>query len=161
MKKTEKVVTAIATMAIGVLLIVLQNNFISLLMTVAGVCLIVFGVLDIFHHAIPPAVVKIVTGALIIVCGWALVQAVLYIVAAILLIVGILMLYDKLKKRIRCDSWLLTALEYALPAICIIIGCLLLFHQTGITQIILVISGILTLIEGGILLADALLNDEE
>lgn len=159
MKKTEKIIAAILTMAVGVLLIVLQNNFIGLLMTIAGVCLIVLGALDVFHREVPPAVVKIVTGALIIVCGWALIEAVLYIVAALLLIAGILLLYDKIKKRVVCDTLLLTALEYAVPSLFVLIGFLLLFHQAVAIEIIFVFSGILTLIEGGVLLANALLEE--
>ena len=159
MKKSEKIIAAILTMAVGVLLIVLQNNFIGLLMTIAGVCLIVFGALDIFHREIPPAVVKIVTGVLIIVCGWALIEAVLYIVAALLLIAGILLLYDKIKKKVVCDTLLFTALEYAVPSLFILIGFLLLFHQAVAIEIIFVFSGILTLIEGGVLLANALLEE--
>ena len=77
MKKSEKITAAILTMVVGVLLIAMQDNFIGLLMSIAGVCLIVLGVVDIFHHFIPPAVVKIVSGILIIVCGWVLVEAVL------------------------------------------------------------------------------------
>ena len=50
MNKTEKIIAAVATMAFGVLLIVLQGKFIGLLMTVAGICLIVWGVLDFLHH---------------------------------------------------------------------------------------------------------------
>ena len=129
MKKSEKIIAAILTMAVGVLLIVQQNNFIGLLMTIAGVCLIVFGALDVLHREIPPAVVKIVVGALIIVCGWVLIEAVLYIVAAILLIAGILLLYDKIKKKVVCDTLLFTALEYAVPSLFILIGFLLLFHH--------------------------------
>ena len=60
MNKTERIIAAVATMAFGVLLIVLQGKFIGLLMTVAGICLIVWGVLDFLHHLIPPAVIKIV-----------------------------------------------------------------------------------------------------
>ena len=159
MKKSEKIIAAILTMAIGVLLIVMQNNFIGLLMTIAGICLIVFGALDVFHREVPPAVIKIVTGALLIVCGWVLIEAVLYIAAAILLIAGILLLYDKIKKRVVCDTLLLTALEYAVPSLFVLIGFLLLFHQAVAIEIIFVFSGILTLIEGGVLLANALLEE--
>ncbi len=159
MKKSEKIIAAIITMAIGVLLIVLQDNFVGLLMTLAGICLIVFGALDIFHHEVPPAVIKIVVGALIIICGWVLVEAVLYIVAALLLIVGILLLYDKIKKRVVCDTLLLTALEYAIPALFVLIGILLLFHQAVAIELIFIFSGILTLIDGGMLLVNTFLDD--
>ena len=129
MKKSERIITAILTMIFGILLMVMQDNFIGLLMTIAGITLIVLGVVDIFQHFIPPAVVKMVSGILIIVCGWVLVEAVLYVVAAMLLIAGILLLYDKIKKRVCCDTLFKTVLEYAMPSVFIIIGCVLLFHQ--------------------------------
>lgn len=155
MKKTEKIVAAILTMLIGVLLIVMKDNFIGILMTVAGVCLIVLGVVDIFARAIPPAVVKLVSALLIIICGWALVEAVLYIVAAALLIFGILLLYDKIKNKRACDTWILRVLEYALPVVMITIGILLLFCQSAAVNFIFIVSGILTVIGGGVLLFSA------
>ena len=155
MKKSEKITAAILTMVVGVLLIAMQDNFIGLLMSIAGVCLIVLGVVDIFHHFIPPAVVKIVSGILIIVCGWVLVEAVLYVIAAMLLIAGVLLLYDKIRKRVVCDSLFKTILEYALPSVFILIGIFLLFHQAVALEIIFVVTGILTLIEGAILLIEA------
>ena len=156
MKRSEKIITAILTMIFGILLMVMQDNFIGLLMTIAGLALIVLGVVDIVQHFIPPAVVKIVSGVLVIVCGWALLEAVLYIVSALLLIAGILLLYDKIRKRVHCDVLWQTILEYALPSVCIVIGILLLFHQAVAVEIIFIISGLLTLIEGALLLVEAL-----
>lgn len=155
MKKTEKIIAAVLTIAVGILLIAMQDNFISVLMSIAGACLIVLGVVDLCRRYVPPAVIKIVSGVLIIVCGWVLVEAVLYIVSAMLLIAGILLLYDKIKKRVTCGSLLNTVLEYALPSVFILIGCLLLFHQAFAIEIIFVTVGCLTVIEGGILLVDA------
>ena len=99
MKTSEKIISAIVTIAIGVLLLVMKKELIGAFMTVIGISIMVLGLLDLFYRLIPPAVVKLVTGALIILCGRVVVEAVLYIVAAILLIVGILMLYDKIRKR--------------------------------------------------------------
>ncbi len=159
MKKTERIIAAVLTMVVGILLIAMQDKFIGILMSIAGACLIVLGVVDICHRYVPPAVIKIVSGILIIVCGWALVEAVLYIVSAMLLIAGILVLYDKIKKRVHCDTLFRTVLEYALPSVFILIGCLLLFHQTVALEIIFVLTGILTLIEGAILLVEAFENE--
>ena len=155
MKKTEKIISAVLTMVVGILLITMQDKFIGVLMSIAGACLIVLGIVDLFHRYVPPAVIKIVSGIVIIVCGWVLVEAVLYIVAAMLLIAGTLLLYDKIKKRVRCDTLLWTVLEYALPSVFIVIGALLLCHQVFALEIIFVITGILTLIEGSILLVEA------
>ena len=159
MKKTERIIAAVLTMVVGILLIAMQDKFIGILMSIAGACLIVLGVVDLCHRYVPPAVIKIVSGILIIVCGWALVEAVLYIVSAMLLIAGILVLYDKIKKHVRCESLFRTVLEYALPSVFILIGCLLLFHQTVALEIIFVLTGILTLIEGAILLVEAFENE--
>ena len=159
MKKSERIIAAALTMVIGILLITLQDEFIGILMTVAGVSLIVLGIVDIFNRFVPPAVVKIVTGILIIICGWALVEAVLYIVAALLLMAGVLLIYDMIKKRHRCETVWKTVIEYAIPSLFLAIGMLLLFHQTLTMKVIFIICGILTLMEGGVLLINAFDED--
>ncbi len=159
MKKSEKIISAVLTMALGVLLIALKGKFIGILMTIAGVFLIALGVVDIVHKFVPPAVIKIVVGGLIILCGWVLVEAVLYIVAAVLLIAGVLLLYDKIKNRIRCTTLVHTICEYAVPALFIIIGIMFLFHQSEAINIVFILSGCLTVLEGGVLLANAIMDD--
>ncbi|MBR2647006.1 MAG: DUF308 domain-containing protein [Clostridia bacterium] len=155
MKKTERIISAALTIAFGVLLIALKGDFIGILMTVAGIALIVVGVLDLVNKMLPPAIIKMVVGVLIIVCGWTVLTAVLYIVAAVLLVVGILMLYDKIKHRVRCHTLFHTICEYAVPSLFIAIGIMLLFHQGKLIDLVLIISGILTIVEGGLLLANA------
>lgn len=158
MKQSEKIISAIATIAFGIVLIILRATFIEVLMTVAGIVLIALGVMDALRQAIPPAVFKIVVGLIVIICGWTIVEAVLYIVAAVLLIAGALLLYDKLKNKIYCTSFLFTILEYAKPAILLLMGVLLLFNQTGLIDFIFIASGVLTILEGGIIIADAVLD---
>jgi hypothetical protein len=152
MKKSEKIITAILTMVVGIFLVIMQDAFVGILMTVAGVCLLGLGVVDIVNRLVPPAVVKITVGVFIILCGWILVEAILYVLSAILLIFGILLLYDKIKKRCRCDTILETVLEYAIPSGIILIGALLLMHQAIAVEIILIICGVLAVIEGGAVL---------
>ena len=159
MKKSEKIVAALLTMFIGVLFMILKAAFIELLMTVAGLCLIVVGIIDIINKVVPTAVVKIVAGTLIIICGWAIVEAVLYILAGILLVFGILLLYYKIKNNVRgCNLWQ-TFIEYATPSICIAIGILLLFHSVTVVNFVFITSGILTFIEGGLLLYEAVATE--
>ena len=146
-------------MIFGILLMVMKDNFIGVLMTIAGLALMVLGIVDIFQRLIPPAVVKMVSGVLLIVCGWALVEAVLYVLSAMLLIAGILLLYDKIRKRVVCETIWWTVLEYTLPCICIVIGGLLLFHQVLTVQIIFIIVGLLTLLEGALLLVETFIEE--
>lgn len=159
MKKSEKIVVALVTIALGVLLIVLRGDLISILMTVLGLGLIAFGVMDLIDNKVPPAVVKLVGGALVILCGWVIVEAVLYLVAGALLITGILLLYEKIKTRFRCATLLQTLCDYAIPILCIVIGVLLLFNQGNTVKWVFIISGIFTIIDGGLLLVGAFLDD--
>lgn len=159
MKQSEKIVSAIVTVALGVLLIVLRSDFISILLTIGGIALIALGAIDLFNRLVPPAVVKIVAGGLIIFCGWVVVQAALYVLAAALLIAGILLLYDKVKNKVRCRTLLYTILDYASCALLIVVGFLLLFNQGNTVDWVLIVSGILTVAEGSILLVGAFSQD--
>lgn len=156
MKKMEKIISALLTIALGVLLIILRGEVISILMTVVGLGLIVIGVLDLVHGDTPIGIVKLVGGILIILCGWIIVQAVLYIVAAVLLIAGILVVYEKWRSGICFENIWQALREYADPILFIVIGCLLLFNQGNTVQWVFVISGALTVVEGGLLLVNAL-----
>ena len=155
MKQSEKIIAACLMIAVGILLVVLKDDMISILMTILGVGLIVLGVMDLIARRIPLAVVKLVCGVFIIVCGWVIVNAVLYVIAAALLILGILLVYYKIKKRVRGRTPFHTVCEYAVPAFYIAIGLLLLFHKSAAVEIILIICGVLTVIEGGVFLFNA------
>ena len=158
MKKSEKIIAAVIAMTVGVLLIALQGDFISILMTIAGLALIVWGIIDLCLRRLSFGVVKIVSGLLAIVCGWTLIEAVLYIAAALSLIAGILLLCDKLKKKIACSGFLRTALEYAVPIMLILLGILFLFHQTLPIIFVFISGGAVIVLEGAILLTNALLE---
>ena len=160
MKKSEKVIAAVLTMIIGVLLMVLKGRFIGVVAVVAGISLIVLGLVDLFGGGVAPAVVKIVVGVMIIICGFAVVRAVVYVVSAVLLITGILLIYDKLKNGTRCMDMPQKMVEIALPSVCIFIGILLLFHNAKLMNLIFVVCGILSLIAGGLILFNALGEDD-
>ena len=159
MRKSEKIISALLMMVLGVMFIILKDKFIGLLMTVAGISLIVLGMTDLVERLVPPAVIKIVSGILVIICGWLVVEAVLYILAGILLVLGILLLYDQIKNKEGCDSLLKSFLQYAVPIICIAIGILLLFHRGNWMDIVLIISGCLIFVEGAIVLFNAWIED--
>lgn len=156
MKKTEKIIAALCTMAFGVLLIVLKDNFIGILMTVAGLSLIALGVMDFVNRYVPPAVIKILSGAFVIFCGWVVVEAVLYVLAAAALIFGVLLLYGKIKRGTPCETPLFGVLDYALPSLCILAGGLLLFHNGSAKNLIFILCGLLTVLIGVILLLYAI-----
>lgn len=159
MKKTEKIIAAVCTVAFGVLLIVLKDNFIGILMTVAGLCLIALGVADFVNRLAALAIIKIIAGAFVIFCGWVVVEAVLYILAAALIVFGILLLYYKIKHKSPCVHIFEILLDYVLPSLCIAVGILLLFHDGIAADFIFVLSGILIILIGAILMLDAIADE--
>ncbi len=159
MKKPEKIVSALLTIALGVLLIILKGKVISILMTVLGLGLLALGIVELCNHLIPPAVVKLVSGALVILCGWVIVEAVLYLLAAALLILGILVIYEKIKSKNSAPTLWQTLCEYAVPVVFILIGICLLFNQGNTVNWVFVLSGAFTVVEGGLLLVNALYQD--
>ncbi|MBQ3221522.1 MAG: DUF308 domain-containing protein [Clostridia bacterium] len=155
MKKTERILLSLGVVVLGVLLVVLRDKIVSVLMTTLGIGLIAYGIVDIVNRLFPPAVIKLAFGLVIVLCGWFVVAAVLYLLAAFLLIVGVLLLYEKLKTRVRCSTLLYTLCEYAVPVVFLLIGVLLLFNQGNTVAWVFVSSGIFTVLEGGLLLVGA------
>ena len=153
MKKSDIVISAIFTIAIGVLLMIMKGEMISLFMTILGVSLIVLGLIDLLDKNIPFAVVKIVVGGVVIFFGWTIVSAVVYILAALVLIVGILALYDCVRFRLRCMRGKEALKILMEPVVCILIGIVLFFNKW---DWVFVLAGLFTILEGGLLLLDAL-----
>ncbi len=158
MKKSERIITALIVMLLGILLLVMKDNLVGIVMTLAGVCFIVLGIVDILGQSIPTASLKIVCGIFVAVSGWLLVQAVLYIVAAVLLVLGVILLYQLLKNMEWGYDWWCVVCAYAVPALCILIGGLLLFHKNGGIAI-LITCGILAILMGAVILFNALWRD--
>ncbi len=159
MTKTEKLIIALGVMALGILFILLTDKFIGILMTVAGGCLIALGVVDIFNRRVVQAVIKLVSGVLLVICGWTLVEGVLYILAGVLLVFGILAVYDKIKNGSGCVTLWRNLLSYAVPVIGVAIGVLLLLQGLVDVGVLLVISGVLLVVAGAIILIETLLEE--
>ena len=155
MKKSETIISAIVTIALGVLLMIMKGEMISVFMTILGVALIVLGLIDLLLRNITFAVIKLVAGSVVIFFGWTIVSAVVYIIAALVLIVGILALYDAIRFRLRCVRGMETLKILAPPVVCILIGFVLFFNQW---DWVFVVAGLFTILEGGLLLLDVLLE---
>lgn len=161
MKVSEKIISAILTLVLGILFIVLKGQVVSIAMTILGVLLIVLGIMNLTTKLVAPGVVKIVVGALVILFGWVLVSAALYILAALLLIFGILQLYAQIKLNTKGARIIDTIFAYALPIICIVIAFFLFFNQGGTVDWVFIVAGVFTIIEGILMLANSLRKNEK
>lgn len=151
MRKTEKYILAVLFIVFGVAFIVLKTDFIGILTTVLGLGLITLGVLDAIKGLVLPAVLKILFGLIIAVCGWFLVEAVFYVISAVLLGLGGYFFYTTWQENNCTDGFWGVVCNYALPTLSIVIGLLLLFHQTALMNLVFVLCGILTVVAGVVL----------
>ena len=148
MNKTEKTISSIFTIALGVLLIVMKDEMISVFMTVLGIALISLGIIELLRKEVTAAVVKIALGGLIVFLGWMLVSAIAYILATMLLILGVVTAYDNLRCRLKSVRFFDMLFELIPAILCIIIGVILFFNECAWCYIT---AGILTVFLGGFL----------
>lgn len=153
--KKDVLIEGALTILLGILFLILKADVISVAMTVLGVVLIVMAVLDLIDRNVLPAIIKAVFAVLVLVFGWVLVNAALYIVAALLLIWGIYELYAKIKVHLKGKNFLATLLLYVSPILSILIGLLLLFNQGGTVTWVFIVTGIILILDGVLLLCDA------
>lgn len=151
-KSSEKLAYAIAAIVIGVLLIVFKADIIGITMTVFGVCLIALAVIDFIHSDVIPGVIKAVAGVVIIVFGWTLVSAALYIMAALLLIFGIAEMYLTFKNKSAYLDRSAFILRIAECAVYVLIGLCLMFNQGGTIAWVFILSGVFLIVNGVIAL---------
>ena len=156
MSKKDALICSILCIVIGALFIFLKGGVISIVMTVLGVFLIVYGILDILSKQVLVGIIKIVLGAIIIVFGWVFVSIILYIVAGVLIVFGIYSLYLLFRGKAKGTNPIVTVLVYIIPVFYIVIGVLLLFNQGETISWVFIVSGILLIIDGCLNLIQAL-----
>lgn len=156
MKVSSKCLFAILTIVLGVLFLVLKAQVVGITMTVLGVVLIVAAVLDLLQKQYVPCAVKAVIGVLIIVFGWTLTSIALYVMSAILLIYGILQLYEAIKANKRGKNLWKTILLYAQPVAIVVAAIFLLVNQGGAISWAFIVAGIFLIVEGAIGLINCL-----
>lgn len=150
MKVSNKLLTAILTVALGVMFIVLKGEVVSIAMTLLGVALLVAAVIDLVNKQVPPAIVKGVMGAAVIIFGWLFVSLALYVMAAVLLIYGLLLVYELAKSKTK------KLLSYVGPVIMVVAAICLLFAQGNAINLMFIVSGAFLIVEGVLMLIDAM-----
>lgn len=153
MSANNKLLSAIVSVVLGVLLIIMQKDVISFALTLIGIALIVSAVMDFSKQATQNGIIKAVIGAVIIAFGWLFVSAAVYILAAILVLQGILQIVDTYKLHSSLPGGAQKAFSYSKPVISLLAGICLLFNQGGTISWVFIVCGILLVAEGVIALA--------
>ncbi|MBQ7236722.1 MAG: DUF308 domain-containing protein [Clostridia bacterium] len=150
MKITSNLITAILTIVIGVLFVALKGGVIGIAMTVLGVGLIVWAVLDIIDKNNTSGIIKLVAGIVVIVFGWTLASIVLYVMAALLLVYAIYQLYELVTNKVK------DVVKFIEPGVMALIAILLLFNQGGTIAWVFIVAGIFLIVEGALALINCI-----
>ncbi len=156
MKKTEKLIAAIVTVGLGILLIVLEGRTVQVLTSIFGVLLLALGILDLVSKDYRLGAIKCVLGCLIIIFGYVILSAVLYLIAILLIGVAVWWFCELWRTGcLRWNGWA-ALLQYAQPILLAAVGVFLLFHGAENMEWVFIVSGILTVIEGSLLFVSAI-----
>lgn len=158
MKTSNKLLSAVLTIALGILFIILKANVVSIAMTLLGAALIVSGIIDLVHKQLAPGIVKAIIGVAVIVFGWTLMSIAIYIMAALLLAFGVVQLVQAIKEK--QNNTMKKVLSFIEPVLMVVVACCLLFNQGGTIAWAFIVAGVVLIVEGIIALIGCLKTDK-
>ncbi len=157
MIKLNKYISSGIMIVLGLLLIILRGGIIDWLLTALGVALIVMGILDAVQKKdVVACVIKCVVGAVVILGGWLFVHVILYILGALLVIVGVLWIVKLVQRHTKGENLIETVTAYIVPSLYIIIGIFLFFNQSAFMDVLFIIVGVIVLVDGIVQLVNAI-----
>ena len=141
---TNNILSCILYALIGLLLVILQGGSLGILMTIIGVLLIAYGLINIFKNKETlTGIIQIVFGIAIIVCGWLIASIVLLVFGIILVVFGASELIKNFKNGFMA----------ILPfIIVIVIGALLIIAKWTLLDLFCLIAGIIFIINAVLVL---------
>lgn len=148
MNQKENVASALGSILLGILLIVMKGKIITAAITILAVFVIVGAIMDFVAGLVNYGIVKLVAGICILVFGWVFASLAFYILAAGIILMGLLQI-SSIKKTMPVN---LTAgerfQEYFKPGLMVVAGACLLFNQSGTIAWAFIVTGILLIVNG-------------
>ena len=155
MKKNEKLIASVVTVALGILLIALKVVTVQIVASVFGVLLVVLGILNLAYKQTLIGALECVFGVLIIAFGWWISSVVLYLLSICLFLIAFWLIFEFWRGRCERSFSVASLLQYVQPILIILIGVFLFFHQGDDREWVFVVAGIFTVLEGAIMFAYA------
>ena len=148
MNQKGNVASALGSILLGILLIVMKGKIITATITLLAVFVIVGAIMDFVAGLVNYGIVKSVAGICILVFGWVFASLAFYILAAGIIVMGLLQI-TSIKKTMPVN---LTAgerfQEYFKPGLMVVAGACLLFNQSGTIAWAFIVTGILLIVNG-------------
>lgn len=148
MKNSNKMITAIVAIVVGIMFIVMKGEIVSLALTLLGIAAIVMGILDIVKQETKIGVVKLICGALVITFGWLFVNVALTVIAVLLIVYCV----GNLASNLKIDGYAMSGVQkfrtFFKPLTGLVAGICLLFNQGGAVAWAFVITGLIFIADG-------------
>lgn len=160
MKLSSKLSSAIVSIAVGVMFMILKDDIIGITMTLIGAGAIIMAIIDFVNKQTQAGIIKTIIGVAILVLGWVFVDIALYIIAGVLIILGISQIISAVKLSKFCNS-VQKVFMFIKPVATLAAGLCLFFNKGSTMDWIFFLVGALILVEGMLSLADPTERDGE
>lgn len=148
MNQKANIISALGSILLGILLIVMKGKVITVAITILAIFVILGAVADFMAGLANIGIMKAVAGVCILVFGWLFAALAFYILAAGIIVMGLLQI-TSIKKTMPVN---LTAgerfQEYFKPGLMVVAGACLLFNQSGTIAWAFIVTGILLIVNG-------------
>lgn len=148
MQTKDKLFSALVSIVLGLLLLILKGEVISIVLTIIGVVLLLAALADFRSQRTNGAIIKAVIGVCVLAFGWAFVNLALYIVAAVIIIMGLMQISDIRKTSPVNLTLMEKVVIYAKPVLTVVAGAFLFLNQGGAINWVFIVTGLLLIAEG-------------
>ena len=158
MIKTSKMISAIMTLVLGILFLVLKGKVIGIGLTVLGVVLLLTAILELVKKNFASGVIKAVLAIAVFLIGYLLLDIALIVIAIVLMVYGVLEFVKRIIAIFKKQSgkFLATVLGFINPVLCVIAAGFLLTSRGEAISWAIIVAGVLFVIDGIIALVEAL-----
>ena len=139
----QAIINAIALIVLGILFCIFRAGMINALLTIVGVVLIGLGVYDIVKKNYIPAVIEIILGIAVIVCGWTILDIALLVLGIGLVIYSVYQIV-MIAKDFKKKGWM----ALIKPIITLIIGVFLIVAKWLLVDWVFIVIGVIFIING-------------
>ncbi len=148
------VVYGIGLIAAGILFCILRSSFVSAMLTVAGVFLMLVGVVNLICKKWVVGGVELALGIVVITCGWTVVDVALLVLGIVLCVYAIYMLISQISmfKSASTRDKVFILLN---PIVTFIIGVLFVVAKWFMVDAVFITLGVIAILEGIALMFDS------
>ena len=137
-------------MGVGLLLCLLKGEVISIVLSIIGILVLVSAFFDWKNQRTNAGIVKLVVGICILLFGWLFVNLALFLLAAVIIIIGLKKIMQVKEQSPVNLSKQDKVVVYAKPVLTVLAGAILLLNQGGVIDWIFMVVGILLIVEGAL-----------